>query len=121
MSVARAAKTADGTVHKWYSESNVAFHIWQDKGFERGFFSHGCMRMRDQDLTELAAFVFGAPRPIPIVLRIGPASEARHPYPLEREKYWQIKNYGTADRPRARLLYLLYEMERGTLPLPEPS
>jgi hypothetical protein len=115
VSIARGIDPA----HKYYVESMVAFHIWQDKGFERGYFSHGCMRMRDADLDELAAFVFGAARPIPTTLRIGPMPDARHPYPLERTRYWQLKNFGTAARPRPHVVGILYEMERGTLPLPE--
>lgn len=118
ISVARTYKKPDDTVVKFYVESNIAFHIWQDKGFARGFFSHGCMRMRDEDLAELAAFVFGGPRAIPIVLRVGPLGDAVHPYPFDTEHYWQLKNYGTPEKPKTRIKYMLYETERGTEPLP---
>jgi len=118
ISVARTYKKADDTLVKYYAESNIAFHIWQDKGFARGFFSHGCMRMRDDDLAELAAFVFGAARPIPIVLRVGPIGDALHPYPFDTQHYWQLKNYGTPEKPKTRIKYMLYETEKGTEPLP---
>lgn len=121
ISVAREFKRKDGSIWKTYLESKVAFHIWQDKGFERGFFSHGCMRMRTEDLAELAAYVFGERAPIPVKLKLDPLGDARHPYPFDRVKYWQLKNYGTVDKPEIRLKYMLHEMELGTEPLPDPS
>lgn len=121
ISVGRTLTRKDGTTYKVYFESKVAFHIWQDKGFERGFFSHGCIRMRTEDLAELAAFVFGAPAPLPVSLRVPAFADARHPYPMDTVKYWQLKNSGTADKPRNRIVYMLQEMELGTLPLPNPA
>lgn len=117
ISQGRTYKRADGTTYKVYAESNIAFHIWQDKGFERGYFSHGCMRMRDEDLAELAAFVF-AGKDIPMTLRTPQLEDADHPWPFDNTKYWQLKNYGTAEKPKTRLKYMLYETELGTLPLP---
>ena len=121
ISFGRTLTRKDGTSYKVYAESKVAFHIWQDKGFERGFFSHGCIRMRTEDLAELAAFVFGAPAPIPVTLRVPAFGDAHHPYPMDTVKYWQLKNYGTVDKPRIRIKYMLQEMELGTLPLPNPA
>jgi len=121
ISVGRTLTRKDGTSYKIYYESKVAFHIWQDKGFERGFFSHGCIRMRTEDLAELAAFVFGAPAPIPMTMRVPAFGDARHPYPMDTVKYWQLKNHGTVDKPRIRIVYMLQEMELGTLPLPNPA
>lgn len=121
VSLGRTLTRRDGTTYKVYGESKVAFHIWQDKGFERGYFSHGCIRMRTEDLDELAAFVFGARTPIPIVLRLDPIADAFHPYPLDTRKYWQLKNFGTKAKPRTRLKYMLHEMELGTEPLPSPD
>ncbi|MFO0746901.1 MAG: L,D-transpeptidase [Myxococcota bacterium] len=121
ISVARVWKKPDGTVSpKFYVESNIAFHIWQDKGFQRGFFSHGCMRMRTEDLAELAAYVFGADdkKPIPVVLRTARITDAMHPWPMETKVYWQLKNYGTPEKPETRLKYMLYETELGSGPLP---
>jgi len=117
ISVGRTFTRADGTSYHVFAESNIAFHIWQDKGFERGYFSHGCMRMRDEDLTELSAFVF-AGKDIPMKLRTPEIPDADHPFPFDRTKYWQLKNYGTAEKPKTRLKYMLYETELGTLPLP---
>lgn len=121
ISVGRTWKRADGSFWKGYTESNIAFHIWQDKGFERGFFSHGCMRLRTEDLAELAAYVFGAPRPIPVVLQVPPVADARHPFPFDRVKYWELINAGTPEKPKTRLKYMLYDMQLGKLPLPADS
>lgn len=123
ISVASTFKKVDGTIGKYYHESNIAFHIWQDKGFERGFFSHGCMRMRTEDLAELAAYVFGAhdDHPIPVQVRTSRMKDATHPFPTETKVYWQLKNYGTAEKPKTRLKYMLYETELGTEPLPSPD
>ena len=121
ISLGRSFKRADGSYWKTYIESKIAFHIWQDKGFERGYFSHGCMRLRTDDLAELAAYVFGARAPIPVKLRLDPITDARHPFPMDRVKYWQLKNFGTVEKPRTRMKYMLHEMELGMLPLPAAS
>jgi hypothetical protein len=121
ISIARTYIRKDGSTRKSYFEGKIAFHIWQDKGFERGFFSHGCMRMRTEDLAELAAVVFGQRAPIPATVKLEPLGDARHPYPMDTTKYWQLKNYGTPDEPQIRLKYMLHEMELGTEPLPDPS
>lgn len=121
ISIARTFTRQDGTQWKSYFEGKIAFHIWQDKGFERGFFSHGCMRMRTEDLAELAAFVFGQRAPFPVTVALDAQGDARHPYPMDTDKYWQLKNHGTPDKPEIRLKYMLHEMELGTEPLPDPS
>lgn len=119
IAVGRSWTRPDGTVHRFYTESNIAFHIWQDKGFERGFFSHGCIRMRTDDLMELAAYVFGAERPIPVVVRMPAMPDADHPHPTRTDVYWEILNYGTADKPRYLLEYgQLYKTGLGKTPLP---
>lgn len=119
ISLGRTFTRKDGSTWKSYTESMIAFHIWQDKGFERGFFSHGCMRMRTADLAELSAYVFGARAPIPVKVKLDPLGDARHPYPMDTVKYWQLKNYGTAEQPKTRMKYMLHEMELGTTPLPD--
>lgn len=121
ISASRSYTRPDGSVHKYYAESKIAFHIWQAKGFERGYFSRGCMRMRTDDLTELAAFVFSAPRAIPIAIRIGQRPDVHHPVPLS-EHYYEIVNYGTPEKPRYLLEWgQLYKTAPGTTPLPRPS
>jgi hypothetical protein len=119
IAVGRSWTRPDGTVHRFYTESNIAFHIWQSKGFERGFFSRGCMRMRTDDLMELAAYVFGADKPIPVKVRIPVMPDADHPHPTKTDIYWEILNYGTAEKPRYLLEYgQLYKTGLGTTPLP---
>lgn len=121
ISVAFTYNRPDGTVHKFYKESNIAFHIWQAKGFERGFFSRGCMRMRTEDLMEMAAFVFGASKPIPIAVRMPQRKDVHHPFPMA-EHYYEMVNFGTADKPRYQLEWgQLYKTAPGTTPLPRPE
>lgn len=121
ISVAFSSKRPDGTTHKFYKESNIAFHIWQAKGFERGFFSRGCMRMRTEDLMEMAAFVFGAEKPIPIIMRMPQRPDVHHPFPMASH-YYEMVNYGTADNPRYLLEWgQLYKTAPGTTPLPKPE
>ena len=121
ISVAFTNTRADGTTRKFYKESNIAFHIWQAKGFERGFFSRGCMRMRTEDLMEMAAFVFSAERPIPIAMRMPPRSDVHHPFPMA-DHYYEMVNAGTADKPRYLLEWgQLYKITPGKTPLPTPE
>ncbi len=121
ISVAFSSKRTDGTIHKFYKESNIAFHIWQAKGFERGYFSRGCMRMRTEDLMEMAAFVFSSMKPIPIVMRMPQRPDVIHPFPMS-EHYYEVVNYGTADKPRYILEWgQLYKTALGTTPLPTPG
>jgi hypothetical protein len=121
ISVAFVYNRPDGTVHKFYKESNIAFHIWQAKGFERGFFSRGCMRMRTEDLMEMAAFVFGADKAIPIAVRMPQRKDVHHPFPMA-EHYYEMVNFGTADNPRYQLEWgQLYKTAPGTTPLPKPE
>jgi hypothetical protein len=117
ISVARTFTHHGGKQVKAYVESNIAFHIWQDKGFERGFFSHGCMRMRTEDLAEMAAFVFGAEDPIPVKMRMAPRDDAYHPFPWA-DRFFEMLNVGTAERPKYTLENLLFKTIQSTGELP---
>lgn len=121
ISVSFSYKRADGSVHKFYKESNIAFHIWQAKGFERGYFSRGCMRMRTEDLMEMAAFVFSSDKPIPVAVRMPQRPDVHHPFPLA-EHYYEMVNIGTPQKPRYQLEWgQLYKTAPGTTPLPKPE
>lgn len=78
----------------------IAFHIWQPPRFARGFLSHGCIRMRDQDLAELSAFVFGVETFIPVRIRAKPDPEMAHPHWKLKDRYWKLKNIGSASTPK---------------------
>lgn len=84
---------------RWFVETRVAFHIWVGRAFSRGFVGHGCVTLRDDDLDELAAFVFERPTPIPLTVRAEEFADHRHPYPHETTHYWMLENLGTAARP----------------------
>lgn len=78
----------------------IAFHIWQPPRFARGFLSHGCIRMRDEDLAELSAFVFGVETFIPVRIRARPDPEMAHPHWKLKDRYWKLRNIGTASTPK---------------------
>ena len=50
-----------------------------------------------------------------------PVADARHPFPFDRVKYWELINAGTPEKPKTRLKYMLYDMQLGKLPLPADS
>ncbi len=78
----------------------IAFHIWQPPRFARGFLSHGCIRMRDQDLAELSAFVFGVETFIPVRIRAKPDPEMAHPHWKLKDRYWKLRNIGSSSTPK---------------------
>lgn len=88
-----------GKEKRWYVETRVAFHIWQERTFSRGFNSYGCITLRDQDLDELASVVFAHARPLPLRVQAAAYAQHRHPFPYEDDHYWQLDNLGTAARP----------------------
>jgi len=92
------ANRPDGQ-RRWYVETRVAFHAFQEQRFSRGFNSHGCVTLRDEDLTELAALVFARPVPVPLTVRPNPFPEHQHPFPHESTHYWALENLGSAERP----------------------
>ena len=104
----------------YYAETRLAFHAWPGQRFMRGFNSHGCITLRDSDLLELTAFVFGSDAPLPLTIREAPL-EARHPLPHEDKQYWRLVNTGTEDRPAFSLRGTLYFLERLREPVPDLS
>lgn len=88
-----------------YRVSSIAFHIWQSPGFERGFLSHGCMRMRTTDLDEMLELVVGSRTgEVPVVIRAERVAGAAHPFPYLTGRHNTVKNYGTKQKPMARRL-----------------
>lgn len=103
-----------------YAETRLAFHAWPGQRFMRGFNSHGCITLRDADLLELTAFVFGSSTPLSLTIREAPL-EARHPLPHENKQFWRLVNTGTPDRPAFSLRGTLYFLERLREPIPDLS
>lgn len=103
-----------------YAETRLALHAWPGQRFMRGFNSHGCITLRDSDLLELTAFIFGSAAPLPLTIREAPL-EARHPLPHEDKQFWRLVNTGTEDRPAFSLRGTLYFLERLREPIPDLS
>ncbi len=97
-------RTTNGVEKRTWHGSWIAFHIWQAKGFDREYASHGCMRMRDADLDELAAFLWGLDADIPVVIRPEPLDDVTHPWPRQVGHFWRLQNFGTDDKPRHRTI-----------------
>lgn len=97
---ARLRKGPDGApIVSWYP-TWIAFHVWQLPRFARGFLSHGCVRMRDEDLAELASFVFGDSRGLSVDIIAERFVDARHPHWKLADRYYRLKNVGTRARPK---------------------
>lgn len=97
--IAGRAREPSSATRRWYMQTRVAFHIWQGRHFSRGFNSHGCVTLRDDDLDELARFVFANAEPLPLVVRAPDFAQHRHPFPHETGHHWALENLGTARRP----------------------
>jgi hypothetical protein len=108
-------------------ETAVAFHItilsdplWNSRGpnyLVRGFDSHGCMRLREKDLTELFTIVMksaGTHVPVEVnyfILKRDPSGEPaeynaalgymseQHPYPTRIDGYERVENFAPPGRP----------------------
>ncbi len=100
LTVPLAPPAANKPVH--YRQSAIAFHIWQSPKFQRGFLSHGCMRMRDSDLYELLTFVEGVKDTLPVKIRVEKVAGAEHPFPYLTESFSEVHNFGSKERPLAR-------------------
>jgi len=92
------ANRPDGQ-RRWYVQTRIAFHAFQGQTFSRGFNSHGCITLRDNDLKELAALVFARPVPVPLIVRPNPFAEHQHPFPHETTHFWELENLGTTEHP----------------------
>jgi hypothetical protein len=78
----------------------VGFHIQQNPVFVRGFDSHGCMRLREKDLTELFLIVTRTDLDeTPLAVFKSLPDGLNHPYPLHTQYYKRIKNFGTPEKP----------------------
>jgi len=90
----------NGEAKRYYVETRIAFHIWQGQAFSRGYNSHGCVTLREEDLAELAAFVFSREAPVALTVRARALPGHRHPFAHEATHYWTLRNLGTPERPR---------------------
>lgn len=96
----RVVTDDDGQRSLYYRATLVAFHIWQPPRFARGYLSHGCIRMRDEDLAELAAFTYGVEGTIPVQIVASPLPDAKHPHWKLHDRFYRLENVGTAKKPK---------------------
>lgn len=105
-----------------YRATWIAFHIWQQPRFARGYLSHGCVRMRDEDLHELAAFVYGVEETVPVVMVAEPLADARHSHWRLADRYYQLKNVGTSKKPKPWIVNRVWVTEFvGNSEVPPPE
>jgi len=113
---------AESGVRLVYRPTWIAFHIWQQPRFARGFLSHGCIRMRGEDLSELAAFVYGVEETIPVHIVAEPLADVRHSHWRLTDRYFELRNVGTATKPRPWIVMGVWVTDyvRGA-PVPAPE
>jgi hypothetical protein len=84
-----------------YNEENTAigFHIEINDSFHRAFESHGCMRMREQDLIMIHDLVKLAQNRIELSISYNTETLADHPAP-KMNSYQTVVNIGTKENPK---------------------
>jgi hypothetical protein len=70
------------------------------KNLVRGFVSHGCMRMRERDVLELASLILNAQGKIPVSVNYLIEDRTDHPYPRTNKRYGTVYNAGTKANPK---------------------
>lgn len=78
----------------------IGFHTEINENFYRGFDSHGCMRLRDNDLYLLHDLVKFVQTEIPITVSYRIIDELDHPAPKVNRVYKTVRNGGTAENPK---------------------
>lgn len=84
--------------------STIGFHIQQNKVFKRGFDSHGCMRLRENDLDALYRVIMNTTNDhglvaASILLKLRD-DELDHPMPKNDTAVKVVENYGTEQHPK---------------------
>lgn len=78
----------------------IGFHIEINDSFVRGFDSHGCMRLRVQDLMAFHDLIMlGSVQQTPITITYKTSDLADHPAPKRNKTYKTILNTGTIASP----------------------
>lgn len=122
LNVPRLRTDATGAQTFVFRPTWIAFHVWQPPRFSRGFLSHGCIRMRDEDLAELSAFVYRVEGTIPVRIVAEPFADAHHPHWKLTDRYWRLKNIGTRAAPKTWTVNGVWRTEyvQGE-PVPKPE
>lgn len=91
----RLSKEQDGA-----EATPIGFHTEINSSFVRGFDSHGCMRLRDQDLYMLHDLIMeGTKRFTPITVSYQLEEKMDHPAAKRDKLYKTVQNNGTAESP----------------------
>jgi hypothetical protein len=84
--------------------STIGLHIRQTPVLGRGYYSHGCIRMRDNDLRMAWKLVtFGPKRLTAANILLDSKIEFDHPYPYDNTKANIVLNLGTEENPQWEL------------------
>lgn len=81
----------------------IGFHTEINDSFYRGFDSHGCMRLRDNDLYMLHDLLKYGQSVIPIQVAYRVADPADHPAPKVNKVIKVVLNIGTEENPKMKL------------------
>lgn len=101
-------------IHDGEKRTEIGFHIEINDYFNRGFDSHGCMRLREADLQAMHDLVmFNAKSAIPVVVKYHIQDEMDHPAKLNNKFFKTVQNKGTKEDPffildRDNLVQIIY-------------
>lgn len=87
-------------IHDGEKRTEIGFHIEINDYFNRGFDSHGCMRLRENDLQALHdLLMFGPKAATPVIVQYRLQDEMDHPAKLNNKYFKTVINKGTKDEP----------------------
>ncbi len=102
----------------YFAKTRLAFHAWPGKTFTRAYNSRGCVTLRDADLKEVGAIVFGAKDDLPLIIRDMPFGDVAHPFPIAEDHFWRLVDIGRPGKPAFTTMGGLYHIERVALTPP---
>lgn len=87
-------------IHDGEKRTEIGFHIEINDYFNRGFDSHGCMRLREEDLQAFHdLLMYGPKSQTPVVVKYRLQDEADHPASLNNKYFKTVINKGTKTEP----------------------
>ncbi len=87
-------------IHDGDKRTEIGFHIEINDYFNRGFDSHGCIRLRESDLQNFHDMLMGNSRATtPVTLKYYVQDDSDHPAKLNNSYYKTVTNKGTKEEP----------------------
>lgn len=87
-------------IHDGEKRTEIGFHIEINDYFNRGFDSHGCMRLRESDLQALHDLLMYGPRSAtPVVVKYRIQDEMDHPIKVNNKYFKTVVNKGSKEDP----------------------